>query len=138
MTRDEKKKLIENLHAVWNTGDVASIPDIYATDFVVHWPRSVEVPDSYGHAGAKTAIMKTRAAFPDWREDVVDMIIEGDRVVTRYISTGTHRGPLEGIQPTGKTIKIDEMSIYRIEAGKVTEQWCLVDDITLLRQLGQM
>ncbi len=64
-------------------------------------------------------------------------LIEDDRVVTRYVSTGTHKGPYLGLQSTGSRIEIDEISIYRIADGKVAEQWCLVDDRTLLRQLKQ-
>jgi predicted ester cyclase len=84
----------------------------------------------------EAAIRETRAAFPDWHERVVDMVIEGDRAVTRYVSTGTHQGLYKGVPPTGAAIEIDEISIYRIEGNRVAEQWCLVDDLTLLRQLG--
>ncbi|MBT4889589.1 MAG: ester cyclase [Rhodospirillales bacterium] len=129
------KSVVEGLHAIWNSGDLEAIPDIYSTDFVVHWSKSAKVPDSHGHAGVKAVIEETRTAFPDWHENVVDMVIEGDRVVTRYISTGTHKGPFEGIPPTGKPIEIDEISIYRIEGGKIAEQWCMADDLALLNQL---
>jgi predicted ester cyclase len=137
MTRDNTKALIEALHALWNDGDLSAVGDVYSPDFVVHWSRSAEIPDSHGHEGVTEAIRKTRVGFPDWHESVVDVIIEGDRAVTRYVSTGTHLGPYDGLQPTGARVEIEEISIFRIAGGKVAEQWCLVDDLTFMAQLGQ-
>lgn len=137
MTRDDMKSLIRRLHRIWNTGDLAAIPQVYADEFVVHWSKSYGETDSRGHKGIEAAIQATLAAFPDWHEDVVDMVIEGDRIVTRYVSTGTHRGPFLDLKPTGSRIQIDEISIFRVDGDKVAEQWCLVDDLTLLRQLGR-
>lgn len=64
------------------------------------------------------------------------MIIENDRVVTRYIPTGTHLGPFAGQEPSGAKVEIDEISIYRIADGKIAEQWCQMDDLTMMRQIG--
>jgi len=138
MTRDQMKSLIDRLHLIWNTGDLAAVPDVYSADFVVHWPGSSGAPVSRGHAGIEKAIRETRSAFPDWHERIVDMIIDGDRVVTRYVSTGTHEGDYRDIAATGRRVEIDEVSIFRIEDGKVAEQWCMVDELTFLRQLGQL
>ena len=125
MDREAMQAVVERLHAIWNSGDVSLVPGVYSADFVVHWLSLVPPKDSVGRAGAIEAIEFTRAAFPDWHEDVVDMVIDGDRVVTRYVSTGTHEGEFEGVPPTGRTIELHEMSIYRIEAGLVAEQWCV-------------
>ena len=111
------------------------IPYIYSENFVVHWSKASEEPISFGHDGIRKAIEETFISFPDWFEDVVDIVAENDRVVTRYISTGTHHGPYQGIQPTGKKIVVDEISIFRLEGRKVAEQWCLVDDMAILKQL---
>ena len=137
MSRDQSKSLIEKLHAIWNSGELAAIPEVYAPDFVGHWSKSWDAPESHGHAGVESAVLRVRSAFPDWHERVVDMIVEADRVVTRYVSTGTHDGPFIGLEATGRRIEIDEISIYRLAAGKVAEQWCLADDLTLMRQLGR-
>lgn len=137
MTREEMKALIERLHLIWNTADLTAIPDVYSPDFIVHWSRTADPPESHGHEGIRCAIQDTRAAFPDWQERVVDLVIEGNRIVTRYVSTGTHQGSFLELEPTGRRIEIDEISIFRVENGKVAEQWCLVDDLTLMRQLGR-
>lgn len=132
----EKKKLIMQLHHIWNSGEVETIPEVYSTNFIVHWPKGFAENESHGFDGVRKAIGRIRTAFPDWHEEVVDMIIEDNKVVTRYISTGTHFGSYAGIKGTRKKVEFDEISIYRIEEQKVIEQWCLSDDLSTLRQLG--
>jgi steroid delta-isomerase-like uncharacterized protein len=136
MTREEKQQVVERLHALWNSGDLAAIPGVYTPDFVAHMPKGWDVSEFRGHAGVRQAVQRIRSAFPDWHETIVDMIIEGDRVVSRYISRGTHQGPFLGLEPTGKRVEVDEISIYRIAGGKIAEQWCLADDGGMARQLG--
>lgn len=135
MSREEMKAVVERLHTIWNTGDLALVPEVYAADFVVHWLSGLPPRDSHGREGAIAAIEGTRAAFPDWYEDVVDMVIGDDRVVTRYVSTGTHEGEWEGIAPTDRKIEIHEMSIYRIENDLVAEQWCVDNELSLMGQI---
>ena len=135
MNNVKAKKLIKDLHNVWNLNLLSEIPNIYTEDFVVHWSKVNKAFDSFGHDGIRKAIEETLIAFPDWFENVVDIIAENDRVVTRYVSTGTHSGPYQGIQPTGKKIKVEEISIFRLKENKVAEQWCLADDLALLKQL---
>ena len=124
------------LHDLWNTGDVSKIDEVYAEDFVAHWPPSSEVPTRRGRDGARFGVERIRRAFPDWHEDVLDAFASGDRVCTRYVSTGTHRGAYWNLEPTGRQIRVEEISIYRIEGGRVAEQWCMLDELARLRQLG--
>jgi hypothetical protein len=74
MTHDDMKALIERLHLIWNTAEFAAIPDVYSPDFIAHWSKSDDPPESYGHEGVETAIRHTLAAFPDWQENVVDLV----------------------------------------------------------------
>lgn len=81
-------------------------------------------------------VRKHRISFPDWNEKVDDVIAEGDRVVVRFTSTGTHLGEFEGIAPTGKKVRIQEVAIFRLADGKIVEQWGVPDLHGLLQQLG--
>jgi predicted ester cyclase len=63
--------------------------------------------------------------FSGWTETVEDIIIEGDKAVSRYASTGVHTGYFRGQAPTGERIVVDEVSIFRFEGGLVAEQWCV-------------
>lgn len=137
MTRDEKKALIEALHEIWNTGRVDLIPQVYAADFVAHFPKGWSDKDSRdGHAGIRAAIERLRAGFPDWHEQIQDMVIDGDKIAVRYHSSGTNSGSFGGRPPGGRKVSVDELSIFRIADGRVVEQWCLVDDLTFGKQLS--
>ncbi len=54
----------------------------------------------------------------------------------RAYFTGTHRGPLEGIPPTGKPVKVKDVDLFRIENGKVVESSTTFDRLGMLKQLG--
>jgi steroid delta-isomerase-like uncharacterized protein len=133
------RAIVRRLHEAWNAGDLAAVDEIYADDFVGHFPPSSHLPDRRGREGAREGIRRAKAAFPDWHEAVEAMVTEGNVVVTRYTSTGTHLGEfrgLPGLAPTRKKISVPEISIYRVASGKVTEQWCLLDELGRLQQLG--
>ena len=136
MSTEQNKAIVRRLHDLWNKGDLAMIPEVFHPDFAGHWPPSSRKPERRGLDEVRAGIISTRTAFPDWFEDVVDMVAEGDRVATRYISTGTHRGEFWGIPPSGTRVTVHEMSIYRIAEGKIIEQWCSIDELHRLMQLG--
>jgi predicted ester cyclase len=136
MTRDETRALIERLHEIWSVGDIDAIPQVYSPDFVAHMPKGWGPTESRdGHRGIRHAIERLRAAFPDWQEHVEDIVIEGPKVAVRYFSTGTNLGPFEGKPATGHRLRVDELSIFRIEDGHVVEQWCLNDDLAFGKQM---
>lgn len=132
----QMEQLVRRLHHIWSSGELESIREVYVPDVVVHWPRGFVQSESRGLDGVRGAVERVRAAFPDWHETVMDIIVGGDKVVTRYTSTGTHLGAYAGVQATGKRFKLDEISIFRVEAGRVAEQWCLSDDVSTLVTLG--
>jgi len=124
------------LHELWNTGNLDLIEQVYAPDFIAHWPPSSEVPERRGIEGIRFGVNRIRTAFPDWHEEVLDIFGSGDRVTTRYVSTGTHQGAFWGIPPTGRRIEIHEISIFRCANGRIAEQWCMCDELARLQQLG--
>jgi predicted ester cyclase len=65
-----------------------------------------------------------------------DEIAEGDKVITRGYFSGTHQGEFQGIPPTGKQIKVSYIDIWRVENGKLVENWIQMDMVGLLQQLG--
>jgi predicted ester cyclase len=85
---------------------------------------------------AKQGITAYRSAFPDWREDIVDVVAEEEMVVGRFKCSGTHRGEMMGMPPTGRHMEVDEIYFLRVEDGKFVEFWGLEDNLTRMRQLG--
>ncbi len=92
--------------------------------------------DRAGVAGVKAIFGATRQAFPDHDAKIVHQIAEGDLVATYKTLTGTHRGDLFGLPPTGKRATIQIMDFVRYRDGKVAEHWGLVDMAGLMQQLG--
>jgi predicted ester cyclase len=65
-----------------------------------------------------------------------DTVVEGDKVLVRWRSTGTHEGELMGIPPTGRRVTMTGFDLFRIEGGKIAEMWQEADRLGLLQQLG--
>ena len=128
------KELVRRAHAeVWSHGDLAAADELYAPDFVCHFVAGSEWK---GVEGLKAEVRRLRASFPDWHEHVEQIVAEGDYVVTRFTCTGTHRGALNALPATGKTVRIFELGINRIAHGKIAEQWGCPDVLSLDQQLG--
>ena len=101
---------------------------------------SINDASPFRHAvrdGVHDFISGHHKSFPDWTEKVVDIVADGDRVVTRYISNGTHEGEFQGIAPTGRKIEIAEVSIHRVLNGKIVEQWGFPDGLSHFQQLTE-
>lgn len=77
-----------------------------------------------------------RGAFPDRVDIIEDVIADGDRVGLRFRLTGTHRGNLFGIAPTGRKVDVYEIAILRVNDGRITEGWFMADEAGILKQLG--
>jgi steroid delta-isomerase-like uncharacterized protein len=91
-----------------------------------------------GAEGVRQQFEAFRAAFPDFHAVIHDQIAEGDKVVTRKVFHGTHRGELMGIPPTGREVQIEVIDIVRIAGGQIVEHWNVVDRLGLLQQLGAL
>ncbi len=120
------------LDAAWNNGDMSAIERAVAQQHVEHDPDG----DKVGREHVTDAVREYRAAFPDLRMSFEDQIVDSDRVVTRWIACGTHRGDLDGIAATGRTAQISGVYIHRLEDGQIAECWTSYDRFGLLRQLG--
>ena len=69
-----------------------------------------------------------------------DVVAEGDHVLLRWTVRGTHLGefwtPVGTVLPTGKRITLTSMALYRLEDGKIVEEWNVHDWLDLLLQFG--
>ncbi len=122
---------------VWNKGSLDVVEEIASPDVFFHSPPGA-LP---GWESVKQVVASFRAAFPDARLTVEDQVADGDKTVTRLTITGTHRGPfrsrLKTLMPTGKTINVQVIDIFRHDAnGKLAECWSGFDVFGMLQQLG--
>ena len=65
-----------------------------------------------------------------------EVIAEGDRVLARLRFQGRHTGEFQGIPATGKAVDIVVMDYFRIADGRLAEHWALMDNLTMLKQIG--
>lgn len=115
-----------------NHGDTAVADELIASDLVLHNPPAVlRSLDDY-----KRSMAGFHAAFPDLHFTAEDLVAEGDRVVVRWTLRGTQRGEFLGRPPTGRTITVTGMSLFRIVGGRIQEIWVNMDRQGLMEQLG--
>lgn len=62
-------------------------------------------------------------AFPDYRWELQQLVVDGDTIAARLTGSGTHTGPFSGIAPTGRRISTQELVLYRFADGKIVECW---------------
>jgi predicted ester cyclase len=106
-----------------NERNLDAIDEIYAADYVHHGAEGAEI---HGRDEARTFAAAILAASTDRRAEVEQQVVEGDLVVTRFTSSGTHTGPFMGHQPTGEPWTTEGIVISRIENGQIAEDWEIV------------
>jgi predicted ester cyclase len=84
----------------------------------------------------RAAFDQFRAAFPDWHQETIEVVAEASTVVARFRCTGTHQGEWQGIAPTGRQMRIDEVYFFRIREGRIAGLWGLEDTWTRMHQLA--
>ena len=119
---------------VWNRGNVDALDELLAPGYINHTPSTPNPPP--GPQGLKPIVLAIRRAFPDLRYEIQDIVATEDAVVMRVRMTGTHRGDLFGLAPTGKRVSVDQINIERIREGKIVEHWRVTDEWGLMKQLG--
>jgi predicted ester cyclase len=88
-------------------------------------------------AGARRWITPFLESFPDVQMEIVELIAEGEKVVGRFRCSATNLGPWRGQPPTGRRFeRVDEVYIYRVHDGRITEAWGIEDNRSRERQLG--
>src|SRR5919205_2308833 len=135
MSEENKAKARRLLEEAFGQGKVDVVDEVLDPNFVCYDPNS-ESGEVRGAATIKGEIEYFRNAVPDLTYTVEDQIAEGDKVVTRYMVSGTHQGEFFGVAPTGERIMMRGISIGRFEGGKMAEEWPEYDLLGVMRQLG--
>jgi predicted ester cyclase len=126
-------RLIERFyHDMWNKFDKSVFPEILDPQIAFRGSLG-QHKSGYRELGEYVDFI--RAAFPDFHNEIVETISEGDKTFARLRYTGTHRGELFGIAPTGRKIRYAGAAVFTVRNGKICEVWVLGDIYGLLQQL---
>jgi steroid delta-isomerase-like uncharacterized protein len=88
-----------------------------------------------GEAEVRDYFRTSRTAFPDQRNELIAMHHADDSVIVEFHLLGTHKGPLAGIEPTGRPFKCQMTAIYVFDGPGLVCERVYFDTATILRQL---
>jgi steroid delta-isomerase-like uncharacterized protein len=134
MSAENKEIARKFMDECWSQGKLDPMQELVSAKCNFHDP----VFPSLG-AGAdniKRHISTCRNGFPDLKFTIEDTIAERNEVVLHWTARGTHKGQFLGMAPTNKKATVSGTSIFRIENGKIVEQWADWNLMSLMEQLG--
>ena len=122
---EENKAMVRRMVEGINAGDIEGTVDEFFA------PRAAR--------RVTQLFVELRSAFPNWHEEVVELVAEGDTVAGRFLCSGTHLlGEFLGEAPTGKRMEVEEVFFLRAEDGKFVDFWALEDSLGRMRRLGHL
>jgi steroid delta-isomerase-like uncharacterized protein len=130
---EEIRQVVLGCWGVANTHDASGFDKYYAQDVVYHGNDG----EIRGRENVKAYLQTFMTALPDIRFTIEDIFDEGDRVFSRARLQGTNTGEFNGMAPTGNKVDISWiMNVCRVQDGRIIEEWELLDQLDLVRQLG--
>jgi steroid delta-isomerase-like uncharacterized protein len=135
MAEDLKELTRRYVDQVWNQGKLDLIDQLVAPGCITHDPAGPG-GELKGPEGIRQLVSMYRTAFPDTEFELGELIAEGDTTAVRISASGTHKGALMGIAPTGKRVSISGILMTRFRDGKQIESWSSYDQLGMLQQLG--
>lgn len=130
-----KRVIREFVATVWVGRDLGALAAFWTDDCINH---AMPGPENRGLAALRAyheGFLAAFAAFSDTTIEVMQQIAEDDRVVSQFVTQGTHVGPFSGIPPTGRRVTLATIRIDRMRDGKIAEHWSVADLAGLLQQL---
>lgn len=134
MDTDANKRTVTSfIDRLFSRGDLTAADEYLSENFVNHDPPFGATAD---RAGMRAAASAFRAAFPDWHSELHLLIAEDDLVAEVFTASGTHRGEIMGVAPTGRDVTLRGINVFRVCDGRISERWGRLDDLGFLQQLG--
>jgi serine phosphatase RsbU (regulator of sigma subunit)/ketosteroid isomerase-like protein len=126
---EKNKALVRRLFKVQEDlqsgkADLNALDELLAHDFVSHYEKLPgQQPDREGY---KRVLAELRATRSNVSYLIEDQVAGEDKVVTSLIvRTTDDQGELMGVAPTGREVSGKAILIYRIQKGKIAEEWGL-------------
>ncbi|MEJ3653256.1 ester cyclase [Actinomycetes bacterium KLBMP 9759] len=133
-TADAAERFLRRFLDTYEARDLDGLWAFYAVDCRFAVLERFGIEPSW--AAYKTFMTTFIDAFPDLHHHIDRIVCNGDDVWALYTVTGTHSGPLRGVQPTGKRVEYSIVAMYQVVDGLITRADFVADDLRMLRQLG--
>ena len=116
-----------------NSGNLEVMNNLVAANCKENDPADGQAKGPQGYIDFFTNL---RAAFPDMKIEVEQLVADDENVAFAYTLTGTHKGDFNGIPATGKKIRARGLQISKFKDGKMVERWGSSDELGILKQIG--
>jgi len=133
MSTDSNIEAQQAFRGAVNEGRLDAFDQLVTLDSVDNDPSPGQGP---GPAGYRAFFTGMRTAFPDLHIEVEHVTAAHDDVAFAYTLTGTHQGPFQGNEPTGRSFSVRGVQISRFENGLLAERWGSTDEAGIMSQLG--
>jgi hypothetical protein len=120
------------ISGVWDGADYSLIREMTSEGYTFTLPREVVIP----REGLPDLIETYRASIPDLRNTIHEQLVDGNVVVTKGTTFGTHTGPFGDLTPTGKPIVCEWVMFTRFEGDRIVEDWEIFDEFGVMVTMG--
>lgn len=131
-TTDNRTRIEQAWLAAWDLGEVEALDTLLSPDY----RRISGTGEGQSLAEFKASIVTTRAAFPDLKTIIDELLIDGDRAAVRWHTTGTHRHSFLGVPPTNREILVSGATFAHFDANRIAKEYVTWDPRALLTALG--
>ena len=116
---EANKELLRRAWEAYDRGDADGFAACLTDDWCEHEADGSEtrIDDE------RATLARQRVAFPDRHTEIEAIVAEGDLVVTMTETTATHTGLYLDLAPTGRRVRIHQISLHRIRDGRIGETW---------------
>lgn len=134
-TAEANVALVQAMYRALNAKDYDAHDRFWHSDMVWHGPPGFGRLEGL-EAFKRGCLDPIYAAFPDYHAVNEIEVADDDWVAATGIVTGTHLGPYLGLAPTGRPVRMRFSDFWRVRDGRLAENWVMIDNIDVLRQLG--
>ena len=139
MNAQEIKELSSSYMEIWNAGEEDVLNEFAVDDLTVNYTHFEKTYNSISEY--KSMLKQTHEFFPDLQITLEKIIPSenGDSATIIWKYSGTHEnGNLFGVESTGKNVTVSGVTLLKFQNGKVVEEKGIVDNLSLMMQLGAM
>jgi steroid delta-isomerase-like uncharacterized protein len=135
VSAERNRETLLRYYDAYNARDLNALEHLLADDVVSNVTEELGL--GQGREAFATYWQTAFDAIPDVRQEVLEVVAEGDWVAARYLGTGTHQGELLGIPASGNRVE-EEVGVFaRFDGrGRIAEYWVYVDNLSFLQQIG--